>query len=305
MYPIRGSSLQWRSRRPQACPSGIAEFRSLSLLFLPTNDHIEGSQPSTKHVVLPSPIVLDYRGITKYLEDFVAGIQVDAPRLGESDLSQLGEFVDLIGIPKGHRHAHITCSEGTISLSFIQPGVPTCIELQVLCERLSKQLSSLAEVCIHLYAFLYDVEGLRISATRQPRREDYFYPGQCLKSINSFTGVKYFHLAGGPTIDIVAVRALRQAKMRPRTTLPVMYELYIPEPGNYRALLMKEVASLMTSRRLSGDSGPSMAVEFERLRELRGTGTILRSATTLLANTSEQLPFLSRCRSRISATTSF
>lgn len=140
------------------------------------------------------------------------------------------------------------------------------MELQVLCEkRLGKQLSSLAEVCTHFSAFLYDVYG-------------------------------------NPTMNTITVRALRRAKMRPRIMLPAMYKPYMPEPGKYRAPLMKEVPSLMTLWRLSGRP---IAVAFERLRELRGAGTILRSAMTLLANTLEQVPFLSRCRSRISVTTSF
>jgi hypothetical protein len=262
--------------------STMAQLRLLSLHFLPTNP-IDVSLPPRKRVILPALTRLDYRGITKYLENIMAGI--DAPRLGDievtffngpiSDLSQLNEFIDRIGIHRTHRQVHILFSGRAISISFTQLGVSTCIKLQVFCKRFIGQLSSLAAVCTHFSAFLYNIEDLRISARRAPRRAEIFYTRQWLRSMNLFTGVKYFHLDGNCLMNVV--RALHQAKMQHETVLPAMHKLYIPQPGKRRAPLREEVVSLMTSRELSGCP---IAVEYELPCELHGGGTILRSATT-------------------------
>jgi hypothetical protein len=268
--------------------SGMAQLRSLSLHFLPTN-HIGVSPTSRERVVLPALTRLEYQGITKYLENFVAGI--NAPRLVDieitffkdaiSDLSQLSEFVDRIGIHKSHRQVEILSSEPAISVSFTQLGVPAGIKLQAFFERLSEQLSFLAAVCTHFPIFLYHVDDLRISATRKRRQEDNFYTGQWLNSMNSFTGVKYFHLDRNCPMNVV--RALQHAEVRRGAVLPAMHKLYIPQPGQRHAPLTEEVVSLMTSRSLSGHP---IAVEYER-PELHRAGTILLCATTLLANSLE------------------
>ena len=268
--------------------SGMAQLRSLSLRFLPTKDHIGITQASKKRAVLPALTRLDFLGITKYLEDFVA--RIDTPRLGYigvtlfnesiSDVSQLGKFIDRIGNHRSHRHAHILSSDRAISISFIQPvRVATCIKLQIFCARLSEQLSFMAQVFIHFPAFFHDVEDLRISARRQPRLKDIFYDVQWLNSINSFTGVKWFHLDGDSSVNII--RALKKANMRGETLLPGIHKFCIRQPGPHYEPVRKAVMSLMASRRLSG---PPIAVEYERqcgISELDGPGTLLLSANTI------------------------
>jgi hypothetical protein len=166
------------------------------------------------------------------MEDLVAGI--NAPRPGDievtyikgtiSDLSQFREFVDRIGIQKSHCQAHILSSERAISISFTQPGVPTCIKLQAFYYKgLHEQLSSMTRVCILLSAFLYNVEDLRISATRQPRRGENLYNELWLKCMNLFIGVKWFHLDGNSLTGIV--RSLQQAHKQHKTVLHGMHKL--------------------------------------------------------------------------------
>jgi hypothetical protein len=267
---------------PEALTDALSEMallQSLSLHFLPTG-RLGVSPPSRKRVVLPSLTLFDFQGITKYLEDFLAGI--NAPLLGDieatffkedimSDLSQLGKFIDRMKIHKSYPQAHILSSERSISISFIQPGVPTSIRLHVLCELFSEQLYSMTRLFILFSAFLAYVEDLRISTTRQPTQEDDAYSGEWSRSINLFRGVKWFHLDGSSSMTIV--RALQQPN---ETVLPAMHKLYVP-PMPRHALLSEEVVSLMTSRRLSGRP---IAVEYGRRCESHGTGTILRSAPT-------------------------
>jgi len=260
--------------------SGMAQLRSLSLHLLLTIDHIGVSLPSRKRVVLPALTRLDFRGITTYLEDLVAGI--DTPRLGDikltffkesiPDHSKLSEFIDRIPILKSYRRADILSSERAISISLKPPGTPARLKLQFFNKPLSVRLSSLAQICIHSSTFPFNVEDLRISVTRQPRRKDILCDRQWLGLLSSFTGVKWFHLDGNLSTNIV--RILQLPDSRHETVLPALHKLYIPQPGPRHAPLPEAVVSFMTSHRLSGHP---IGVEYERLRhisELRGTGTV-------------------------------
>ena len=256
----------------------MAQLQSLSLHFLSTADYFGATPPSGKRVILPALTRLNFRGITEYLDDLVA--RIDAPRLGDIevtffnkfilDLSKLSEFIDRIEMHKSDCRAHILPFERAISISLIQPGAPTCPKLQLLCEPSSGQLFSIARICIHIFAFLPSVEGLRISATRPSKWKDSFYSGRRLGPVNSSTSVKQFHVLRNLSTNIM--RALQLLDRRRETVLPTLHRLYIPQPGPRHALLRETVVSFMTSRRLSGHP---IGVEYERLchiSELRGTG---------------------------------
>ena len=247
--------------------SGMTLLQSLSLHLLPTTDHIGRHLPYGKRIVLPSLTRLNFRGIAVYLEDLVAGI--DAPYLSDievtysnepvSDFSKLYEFIDRIQTYKSPRRADILSSEYAITISLIQPGAPTSLKFQLLCESLALQISFIARICGHFSAFIFDVEDLRISATpRQSRPADGLHSEAWLEPLNSFTGVKWLHISG--ELYEYIVRSLEGAE-RPKTVFPAMHKLYIPEPGSRDAPLSEAVVSLMTSRRLSGHP---FAVEYER-----------------------------------------
>ena len=258
--------------------SGMAQLQSLSLHFLPTTDHIGISLPSRKRVVLPALNRFDFRGAIEYLEDLVAGI--DVPYLGDiqvtflsktiSNFSKLREFVDRIVVHKAPHRVDILSSEHAISISLMQPEVPTCLKLQLFCVPLAGQVSSINQICIQFSALLLDVEDLHIISTRQSSWHDSYYNEQWLKLLGSFTGVKWFHVSRNLSTDIV--RALNEAEGH-TTVLPAMHKLYILRIGPRRAPLSEAEVSFMTSRRLSGHP---IAVEYERqcyFNELCGEGT--------------------------------
>ena len=267
--------------------SGMAQLQSLSFHFHSTTDYISIRPQSVEHVILPSLTRLNFRGINKYLEGFLA--RIDAPRLGDIaitflrvdestfSVSNLREFIGRVGLHKSHRQARMLSSERLISISLIQPGVPTRLKLQLYCEPLRVQLFSMAQICFHFSAFLLNVEDLRINATRPSRWMDSFYIGQWLQSINSFTGVKQFHIAGNLLNTIV--RALLLPDRRPETVLPALQKLYIPQAGLRHEPLRNAVRSFTTSRRLSGHP---IAVEYERqchISEPCGTGAMYTQST--------------------------
>jgi hypothetical protein len=246
---------------------GMAQLRSLSLHFPPAIDHIGVvSIPSRKRVVLPLLTRLNFRGNPKYSEGIVTGI--DAPRLADIevtlfnedvlqfgfDVSTLSRFVYRIEMQKSHRQADILISERSVSVSLTQPA-STCFKLQVPCKFLSRQLSYVSRICTDFSTFLSNVEDLRISVTGPSTRNVYYYKDWLEAIINSFTGVKSFHVAGNLWTNFV--RATQR-----KTLLPALHKLYIPHPGPRHAPLREAVVSLMTSRRLSGHP---IAVEYERL----------------------------------------
>jgi hypothetical protein len=258
---------------------GMAQLQSLSLHFLPVPRYHSLPLLHRERVVLPVLARLDFRGFTGYLDFLVA--RIEAPRLRDievtfdeyiSDLSTLSNFIDRTGMHKSHRRALILSFERAISISLIQPGSATCLRLRLLREPISEQLFFMDQVRIHFSALLFNVEGLRISATRPSRRNDSYFNGWSMMPFNSFTGVKRLHVVGN--LSTAIVHALRLDSRR-ETLLPTLQELYIPQPGPRHALLREAVVSCMISRRISGYP---IEVEYEQLytseREPRGTGTI-------------------------------
>jgi hypothetical protein len=120
----------------------------------------------------------------------------------------------------------------------------------------------MAQICAQFYDFLFNVEDLLISMTRHSRLEDKFDSGQWPEALNSFTGVKWFHVAGNLSTDI-----LRALSMRHEAVLPALHKLYIPQPTPRHAPLNGAVVSFMSSYQLSGHP---IAVEYDQ----RGTGIV-------------------------------
>lgn len=107
----------------------LAQLQSLTLHFLSLpsrRNHLVLPPTSEARIVLPALSSLKYRGTTKYLDCLVA--RIDAPRLEDIDItffsqptldtSQLGRFIDRIGILKSHCRASIRSSDRAISICF-------------------------------------------------------------------------------------------------------------------------------------------------------------------------------------------
>ena len=103
---------------------------------------------------------------------------------------------------------------------------------------------------------------LRICASaRRVTWNERFYDDELwLDAINSFTGVKSLHVAGGLSTNVVRATGTQHKTLIP--VLPALHNLYIAQPGPRHASLKEAVVSFMLSRRLSGHP---IAVEYERL----------------------------------------
>jgi len=278
--------------------SGMAQLRSLSLHFLSTtNYHLSPSLPSGERVVLPVLTRIKLREIsTKYLKGLMA--RIDAPRLGGFEVPFFNEtiehprisvFINRTKMHQSHRQAYIRSSERAISISLIHPRAPTRLKLQLLCQPLSEQIFFMTRVCIHFSTFVFNVEDLRISATRPSGQGEVPYSGW-LDLLGLFTGLKWFHLDGNHSTNIV--RSFQLLGRQRETVLPALHKLYILQPWPLHAPLKEAVVSFMTTRGLSGHP---ILVEYERLShtsELRGTGkNVCPVSPPLLANSFGVGPF--------------
>ena len=96
--------------------------------------------------------------------------RIDAPRLGDIDLtffsqptidaSQLGQFIERIGMKTALNEADIQGSVHAISISLKSLSTSTRLRLQIPCKQLDWQLSSMTQVCDQLFPIAFGVQHL-------------------------------------------------------------------------------------------------------------------------------------------------
>ena len=216
--------------------SGMTRLQSLSLHFLsPTSrpSHV-GVQPPGERIALPALTCLKFRGASEYLNDFVT--RIDAARLKDTEvtffnqlifhISPLVRFIDQIEVQRSHREAVILSSGNAISLTFTQPGTYARFTLQVSCEHLDWQLSSMAQICdqFSTSGFLFGVTDLLINTTQPSSGQEDADSEHWLELIHSFSGIEKFSLDGGLMTNIL--RALQAAEWE-NNPLPALKYLSI------------------------------------------------------------------------------
>ena len=228
---------------PEAFASALSEMtqlQSLSLHFVsPTSrPSYTGISPSPgERAMLPALTRLKFRGTSEYLNSFVT--RIDAPRLGDIEvgffnqlifhISQLVRFISLMNIQKSHRRADILSSTHAISITFTQPNTHARFTLQISCEQLDWQLSSMAQICNQFSSsgFLFGVRDLRLDTTRQSRDQDdddsEYWPGL----IHSFSGAEILSLEGNLVANILG--ALPAAEWA-YSSLPALKFLHMTDP---------------------------------------------------------------------------
>ncbi|KAI9464599.1 hypothetical protein BJY52DRAFT_830825 [Lactarius psammicola] len=241
--------------------TGMTQLRSLSLHFLsPVSrpSHISPSPSPGERVVLPALTHLKFRGASEYLNSLVT--RIDAPGLVDIEirffnqlifhLSQLRRFIDQIEMQKSHHRVDIVFSGRAVSITFTRPEAHARLTLQISCEQLDWQLSSIAQICDHFFPLLSSVQDLGIGTTKRPSGEDDVDDEQWLELIRAFDGAEDFRVAGELTTDIL--RTLRPVDGEQTAVLPALRNLRISELLSIQGPLREAVESLTTSRQLSG-----------------------------------------------------
>jgi hypothetical protein len=245
--------------------SGMTQLRTLSLHFhfLPSRRNYLDLPPySGGRAVLPALTCLKYGGTSKYLDSLVA--RIDAPRLEDIDIrffrqstmdaSELGRFIERTEFQASisQLEAHVRISGHAISITFTNSIFPTRLRLQISCEQLDRQLSSMAQVCNQLSPFLFRVEEPRINMTRSSSvQDDVPVDGELwLELIRSFGGARIFRVASELTTDILC--ALGPADGGHATVLPALDYLHVENPMAMNEPSWDALLSFINSRSLSG-----------------------------------------------------
>jgi hypothetical protein len=243
--------------------SGASHIQTLSLHFLsfPPRRNYVGLPPPGHRIVLPALTCFKYRGISKYLDSFVA--RVDAPRLRDLDITffsqptmdalQLGQFIERIGMQTSFAEADIQATANAISISSGNSGTSTRLRLQISCEQLDWQVSSMAQICDQFSPFLIGVKHLLFDSNNFPSEEGDVDGEKWLQLVRSFRGAGALSIAGEFTTGILcALRLLGdEGSTVDIALLPSLRNLRVGRPGPLDRPFWDATQSLITSRRLS------------------------------------------------------
>ncbi|KAH9973638.1 hypothetical protein BJV74DRAFT_889045 [Russula compacta] len=242
------------------------EAMATCLAMLPSLDHLEigfrsprsrpdriGLPPPTRFV-LPALIEFSFKGVSEYLEDFVA--RIDTPKLFQLEIDL---FMDLMfHIPQLYnfiaRSTEIFGQHYSANATFSA----TCIhifrgyvELQIRCREPDWQASSMAQVCYQLSPLTSQVTllDIREHPPGQARQGNGIDPTQWFQLFNSFPALQdlYIHDELRPLV----ARALQQVTGETATeVLPTLRRLYFMGPslpGSIREDIQKFIAARQDS----------------------------------------------------------
>jgi hypothetical protein len=184
----------------------LAALPNLEILYLgfrsPLSRPLQVGLPPLSRAVLPALTMLTFKGASEYFEDLLA--QTHIPLLKVLDMRF---FMDLIfDLPSIHQlidrteglrplgHAWVMFSSKSIRINI---GLPTRIQLNILCEERDWQLSSLAHVC-RQFLPLSSVEQLTVCKLnpRTPLNwKDDMDPSQWLELFHPFITVQNLYVA--------------------------------------------------------------------------------------------------------------
>jgi hypothetical protein len=247
--------------------SGASHLQSLSLHFLsfPPRRNYIGLPPLGSHrIVLPTLTCFKYRGISKYLDSFVA--RIDAPRLKDIDItffsqptmdaSELGQFIERIDMQTSLTEADIQVTAHAISISVKNSSTSTLLRLQISCQQLDWQMSSMAQVCDQFSPFLFGIQHIALNTNDWSSGNDDVEGGQWLQLVRSFGGALTISIAGERATGLFC--ALRPADEGNTTNtavqpvLPALHTLRIRRLIPLDWPFWDAAQSLITSRGLSG-----------------------------------------------------
>ena len=242
--------------------SGASRLRSLSLHFLtfpPRRTYI-GLPPPGHHIVLPVLTSFKYRGISKYLDNFMA--RIDAPRLRDieitffsqptMDVSQLGQFIVRIGMNTALSEAEIQASAHAVLISFKNSNTSTRLRLQIPCKQLDWQISSVAQICDQFSLFVLDVQHLVCIINDWSSVQDDVDGEQWLQLVRSFGSARTISVAGELATGILC--ALRPGDVGYTTdvaVLPALRTLRIQDPMPLNWPFWEAAQSLISARGLT------------------------------------------------------
>jgi hypothetical protein len=246
---------------PDAMATCLATLPNLNYLYLrfrsPLSRPVQVGLPPFSRAILPSLATLDFKGASKYFEDFLTRTHI--PLLNSL---YMRFFMDLIfDIPRIHRfidrtealrqlsHAWVGFDSKNITITL---GRPTRIRLEILCEERDWQLSSLAHICgQHLP--LSSVEQLiicELDPNTPLRWKDGMDSSQWLELFHLFITVRDLYVAKQVAPFVTA--ALQDLTgERTMEVLPVLNNLFL-EGFELPRPMQEAIKPFVSARQISG-----------------------------------------------------
>ena len=243
--------------------SGMTQLRTVSLHFLSfprRRSFLSLPPPPGERILLSGLTRLKYRGISKYLDILAA--RIDAPRLGDIDItlfsqptmdaSQLGLFIERIGLQAPLSRADVEISAHAISISFTNTSTSSPLRLQVSCKQLDWQLSCMAQVCDRISPFLFQVNNLGISTAQPLGGQSDVNSEQWMDLVRSFDGARDFRVADKLTTEILCALGRADGGHTAQPVLPALRHLRVENPMRMNEPSWGDLLSFINSRSLSG-----------------------------------------------------
>ena len=225
------------------CLSMLTGLRSLVIEFESPRsrpDRKTRRPPPPTRTLLPVLAQLSFRGVSEYLEDFVA--RFNAPLLDDWQITFFHQLMFdtprlIQAIPRSPKYraydeARMTFSSQVVSVTLPQTSNKE-LNLEISCRQPDWQLSSLVQVCRSSFpqVFIPAVEHLYILEQGPPQLlwQDDIENSQWLELFNPFTAVKSLYISHDFTPRIVPAL---QELVGEKTTevLPALQTLFLEEP---------------------------------------------------------------------------
>jgi hypothetical protein len=254
--------------------SGMAKLRSLRLVFqspLSRPDLVVTGKrpPPLKRALLPALTSLYFRGISEYLDDFVA--QVDAPLLHNVtitffnqlvfNVSQLPQFLDRTGELRDPDQADIVFSRDKVTVT------ASGKTLRIACKDTDWQISALSQLCSSISRSLRSSKRLNIRERfPRPHWQDDMENLQWTELLRPFASVEHLYLS--EELASRMMPALQELTGNGVTeVLPVLRNLFLDRHWGSESMPPWDAIGKFVAERHR--SGHAVAIH----RRERGTGT--------------------------------
>ena len=267
---------------PEAFVTGLAtlvNLKSLTIGFespLSHPDRRNQRPPPSIRTVLPALTHFVFKGVSEYLEVFVA--RIDAPLLESIQITffhqlifhipQLAQFMGRTTNFEAPRELHVGFDYYEVLVESLPPirGIKNIAEqskhretsgfdesvLRISCRKLDWQLSSLAQVCTSSIPFIYMVEHLYIYEPRYllSQWQDDIENIQWLELFLPFTAVKTLYVCKefAPSISLALQELVGE---RVTGVLPVLESIFLEEP-HASGLVREAIGQFVAARLLLG-----------------------------------------------------
>jgi len=217
--------------------SALTSLESFGLLFQSPRScpgRGRGRPPPPTRSVLPTLTFLGFKGVSEYLEDLVA--RIDVPLLNKSDIEffpqlifhtpRVAQFITRTLNFMASEEAHLIFSN--YEAEFTLPRRFIGLNLGIFCRQSDWRLSMLAQVCSSSLPLISTLGRLYIHETHQPSWPDDIENVQWLELLRPFTTVNALYLSRDITSRIAP--ALQElVGERATEVLPALQSLFLEE----------------------------------------------------------------------------